>query len=288
MCRWRSLITSAAALSWRRAPPRRAGRLLQRTLVRERLGVVCDPQRARAVAVEAIGAAALVKNNPPDLINVALEMLVKSSLELPGFWTLDEMAARIRHEVNTTMFERVGARIALPDRVGLEDLLEVDGPGAKSAFSRLKRVAGRASWSAFREQVAHLRWVDSLGDSEAWLEGIAEPKIADFAGEAMAADAGVMRDVAPSKRTALLACMVHVARTRARDDLAEMFRAARRRPLSPLGAPARRRRRLLRRGSTFEALSEECRPARFRAAALLAVSGVSWLYPVRGLSKKSR
>jgi hypothetical protein len=47
--------------------------------------------------------------------------------------------------------------------------------------------------------------------------GIAESKIADVAGEAMAADAGVLRDVAPAKRTALLACMVHVARTRARD-----------------------------------------------------------------------
>ena len=32
-----------------------------------------------------------------------------------------------------------------------------------------------------------------------------------------------MRDVAPLKRTALLACMVHVARMRARDDPAEMF-----------------------------------------------------------------
>jgi hypothetical protein len=62
-----------------------------------------------------------------------------------------------------------------------------------------------------------------LGDTNAWLDGIAEFKIADFAGEAMAADTGVMRDVAPAKRTALLACMVHVARTRARDDLAQMF-----------------------------------------------------------------
>ena len=196
---------------------------LHRTLVRERLGVVCDPQRARAVAQDAIGGAALVKNHPPDLINVALEMLVKASLELPGFATLDELAARIRHEVNSAMFERVGARVALPDRIVLEGLLDVDGPGSKSAFHRLKQVAGRASWSGFREQVAHLRWVDSLGDTDAWLEGIAEAKIADFAGEAMAADAGVMRDVAPAKRIALLVCMVHVARTRARDDLAEMF-----------------------------------------------------------------
>jgi hypothetical protein len=144
---------------------------LHRTLVRERLRVVCDPQRAHEVVEEAIRAAALVKNHPPDLINVTLEMLVKSSLELPGFSTVDEIAARIRHDVNTAMFERVGARIALSDRIALEGLLDVDGPGSKSAFDRLKQAAGRASWSAFREQVAHLRWVDSLGDTDAWLEG---------------------------------------------------------------------------------------------------------------------
>ncbi|MCA1697478.1 MAG: DUF4158 domain-containing protein [Actinobacteria bacterium] len=195
----------------------------QRRLVRERLGVAHDPERARAVASDAIRSGALVKNHPPDLINVALEMLVKASLELPAFSTLDEIAGRIRREVNTMMFERVGGRIALGDRIALDELLEVGGPASKSAFHRLKQVAGRASWSAFREQVAHLRWVDSLGDTNAWLDAIAESKIADFAGEAMAADAGVMRDVAPAKRTALLACMVYVARTRARDDLAEMF-----------------------------------------------------------------
>ncbi|MCA1677607.1 MAG: hypothetical protein LC777_00995 [Actinobacteria bacterium] len=90
-------------------------------------------------------------------------------------------------------------------------------------YNRLKQAAGKASWSGFRDQVQHLRWVDSLGATAVWLEGIAEARIADFAGEAMAADAGVMRDVAPLKRLALLACVVHVARTRARDDLAEMF-----------------------------------------------------------------
>lgn len=104
----------------------------QHGLVRERVGVVHDPERARAVAAEAIRSAAEVKNNPPDLINVALEMLVKESLELPAFSTLDEMAGRIRREVNTAMFERIDSRIGLPDRVGLENLLEVAGPAAKS------------------------------------------------------------------------------------------------------------------------------------------------------------
>jgi len=195
----------------------------QRQLVRARLGVVHDPRRARAVAEAGIRGAAEVMNNPPDLINVALELLVKASLELPAFSTVDELASRVRREVNTGMFQRVAGRIALPDRVALEKLLEVLGPAPRTAFNRLKQPAGKASWSGFREQVEHLRWVDSLGDTGAWLDGIAESKIADFSGEAMAADAAVMRDVAPLKRIALLACMVHVARTRARDDLADMF-----------------------------------------------------------------
>lgn len=69
-----------------------------------RQGVTYDQQRARAVAAAAIREAALVKNHPPDLINVALERLVEASLELPAFSTLDEMAASIRAEVNAGIF----------------------------------------------------------------------------------------------------------------------------------------------------------------------------------------
>ena len=43
----------------------------QRELVRERVGAVFDPERARTVAVGAIRSAAELKNHPPDLINLA-------------------------------------------------------------------------------------------------------------------------------------------------------------------------------------------------------------------------
>ncbi|MFJ6459679.1 hypothetical protein ACIQM0_01150 [Streptomyces sp. NPDC091387] len=48
-------------------------------------------------------------------------------------------------------------------------------------------------------------------------------KIAGFAAEAGALDAAELRDYERGKRTALLVCLVHTARRRARDDLAEMF-----------------------------------------------------------------
>ena len=115
-----------------------------------------DPQRARAVAEAAIRSAAEVKNDPPDLINVALEMLVKASLELPAFSTLDEIASRVRLEVNTGMFDVSPAGSRCPTACGLENLLDVVGPAVKTPFNRLKQPAGKASWSGFREQVEHL------------------------------------------------------------------------------------------------------------------------------------
>jgi len=202
--------------------PRRTGRW-QQELVRERLGVVSDPERARSLAEQVIREEAEVKNHPPDLINVALEVMVRESLELPAFSTLNEIAARVRAEVNAAMFAQVVTRMTPGEVLRVNGLLEVLGPSGKSRFDGLKRVPGRASWSNFRGQVAHLAWVDSLGDSGRWFEGIAESKIADFAGEAHVADAAVMRDVSQPKRTALLACLVRVAQTRARDELAEMF-----------------------------------------------------------------
>src|SRR5450755_4892583 len=93
----RELALPAGTAAWCEARNVKA----QRQLVRGRLGVRHDPRRARAVAEAAVRSAAEVKNDPPDLINVALEMLVKASLELPAFSTVDELASRVRLAVNT-------------------------------------------------------------------------------------------------------------------------------------------------------------------------------------------
>ena len=114
----------------------------QRELIRERVGAVFDPERARALAEQAIRAEAEVKNHPPDLINVALEVLVREGLELPGFSTLDGIAARVRAEVNAGMFSRIVARMRQPEVLRVNRLLEVVGDG-KSRFDELKRSAGQ-------------------------------------------------------------------------------------------------------------------------------------------------
>jgi len=90
-------------------------------------------------------------------------------------------------------------------------------------FGRLKKPAQRATWLRFKAQAEHLSQVDALGDTGAWLKGIAPAKVADFAGEATAQDIDTLSRYDPVKRLALVACLVHAARMRARDDLAEML-----------------------------------------------------------------
>ena len=203
------------------AAPRTAKR--HRDFVRQRFGVVRNSAAARKVAAEAIREAAHARNQPPDLINIALERLVEGCFELPAFSTLDKMASRIRGEVNGEIFAGITGR-AGPSGVGsLQALLEPKGPRGKTDLDRLKRSAPRPTWTNFRKQLDQLRWVDGIGDAGRWVEPIAATKLADFAGEAEAADAGVLRDYGEAKQVAVLAALVHAAQAKARDDVAEMF-----------------------------------------------------------------
>ncbi|MEV0046908.1 Tn3 family transposase [Nocardia rhamnosiphila] len=196
---------------------------LHRKQVRARQGVRYDQRRARVIAAAAIRTAAQAKNHPPDLINVALERLLEASLELPAFSTLDEMATRIRAEVNAEIFTCIAERMGGDGRQRMQALLQAVGPDGRSMFNRLKKPAQRATWSRFKAQAEYLDQIDTLGDTTAWLEGFAPGKVADFAGEAAAQDAAAMGDYSPLKRVVLVACLVHSARMQARDDLAEML-----------------------------------------------------------------
>ena len=194
-----------------------------REFVRDRLGVTYDSAEVRGIAETAIRAAAQTKDNPADLINVALEELVRKGRELPGYTTLDKMVAKIRTEVNGKVFTAVAARITPAQRTRLTGLLRVDPSSRRSEFDRLKAPAKAASIGKFKLRLAHLAALDALGPTEAWLEGVPPGKISHFAGEARVTDVADFNRIGEDKRLTLLASLIHVLRTSARDEVTEMF-----------------------------------------------------------------
>ena len=194
-----------------------------RDYVRARVGVVWEPARAWEVAETAMRQALLGKDNPADVINVALEALSAAGCELPGYSTLDEMAAALRAEVNGGFCHLVAGWLDAAGRARLAALL-VAGPASRqSALPMLTRPAPRATVSRLKQHVAHLRRLDELGETGTWLRGVPAAKIAHFAGEAAVLDAGALAEIGPEKQLTLLACLVHTARMRARDEVVTMF-----------------------------------------------------------------
>jgi hypothetical protein len=110
----------AAELSGERAGPlgRQPDRMVRRCreLVRERAGAVWDPERVRAVAEAAMRQALQGKDNPADVINVALEVLSAQRCELPAYSTLDRMAGTLRAEVNGALHRLAALDAYLADR----------------------------------------------------------------------------------------------------------------------------------------------------------------------------
>jgi TnpA family transposase len=186
----------------------------QRTAVRQRTGLSYDKAKARKIAEAVMRSEAVSKNRPADLINIALEKVVEAGLELPGFTTLDALAAKVRTEVNASICMGIYDQLSEAHRERLLALLSEKDTSGTTKYNRLKQSAKAPTWTHFRAQAEHLGWVDELGETGVWLAGVASGKITDFAGEADAADAPGLRDYSLVKRLALLVCLVHKARMR--------------------------------------------------------------------------
>jgi len=186
--------------------------------------------KARHVAVTAVAEAAEVRDRPADLVNVAIEELVRGRFELPAFSTLDRLARRVRAVVNQRLFTMVSARLTAEQARAIDELLDPPPapPGqprrqARRAYHRLKQPPKRPTLSNFEELLAHLAWLETFGDPSRLLGGVPSAKVTQFAAEAKALDAAELNDHAPAKRRMLVLCRVARAQVTCRDDVAEMF-----------------------------------------------------------------
>lgn len=192
-------------------------------VIREYLGVTAYGTAARHVAVRAVYDAAQTMDNPADLINVALETLIKERYELPGFTTLDRLARRIRALVNRRFFLTIFQRLSAANCTRLDELLVVDPRSHRSLYNRLKQLPKRPTLTHLQDWLTHREWLLTLGETHAPLAGLPPIKLKHFAAEAKALDVAEIRDFSPPKRYTLLLCLLHRMRTQTQDHLAEMF-----------------------------------------------------------------
>ncbi len=80
-------------------------------LIRSYLQVIAYNKSASLLVDKTVTQSAYIRDNPADLINVALEDLVKNRYELPSFRELDRQVNHVRTRVNDTIFSETIKRL---------------------------------------------------------------------------------------------------------------------------------------------------------------------------------
>lgn len=109
------------------------------SIVREYLGVTAYGESARKAAMEASLEASTTRDDLVDIVNVAIEELIRHRYELPAFSSLVRIARSARSRINSEYHQLVNQRLTGNTRKGLAALTDRSGKNAKTAWDSLKR-----------------------------------------------------------------------------------------------------------------------------------------------------
>ncbi len=194
-----------------------------RKLIRDYLQIKPFNQAAMTLLSEKVTESALIMDNPADLINVALEELVKEQYELPSFQALDRQVNHLRTQINQQLFEQIIKRLDSETIETIQNLLESHPTEKLSPFNQLKQSPKRPSRNHLNDLLVHNRWLMSHGEVVQYLQQITSTKIKHFANEARALDAASIKEMNLAKRLTIVLCLIHTSQVNSYDDLVDMF-----------------------------------------------------------------
>ena len=191
--------------------------------IRTFLGVQPYGAAARHVIVRVMATAVQTKEAPADLVNVAVEELIRQHHELPVFDTLNRAARRMRAVIHRGFFQQVAAALDPALATTLADLFVVPPDSHRSPWDRPSDDPKSPTLKHLREWLDRLDWLRRWDAGADALHAIPAVKTQHFAAEAKTLDAARMRDVEPQKRLALTVALLAAQTARTRDDIAKML-----------------------------------------------------------------
>jgi TnpA family transposase len=194
-----------------------------RDAIRRYLNIKAYKEGGETVASDAIRKAAQTMGNPADLINAAIEELIRARIELPGFTTLDKLTQTIRTQVNETWYRDLLSRSTEADRQVLKAFPKKHDEQSQTDFTTLKESPGKPKLTEMRRIRDRLSWLTGLLDTQRLLEGIPTARIAQFAAEARSLEPDDIARYGDGHQFTLLCCFIHQATIETRDQLADIF-----------------------------------------------------------------
>jgi TnpA family transposase len=209
--------------NWVKAIPSERQRYAYQKAIREYLGVKHYDKDAQKLIATLVASEAEVKDHPADLINVAIEELVKERYELPAFSTFDRLIRHVRYLVNNRLFARVGVGLSPSEQIYLDQLLVGETEESIATLNLLKSPPKKTTLSGMKLLQNKFDALMTFGDAKRLLATITPTKVRYFAAQARAIDISEFQKNKESKRRTLLVCLLYEAQVKTRDYLVEMF-----------------------------------------------------------------
>lgn len=107
--------------------------------------------------IQALEMAVRAKHDLVNLINIAIEELVRQRFELPGFSTLDRAARTVRKAHLDKLYQQVSEALMPAERQHLTNLFKASDEG--TPWERLKQEPGKPLLSRLKDWTERLQWL---------------------------------------------------------------------------------------------------------------------------------
>jgi hypothetical protein len=148
-------VTGADLISYDLSGTRR--RHLQ--VIRAHLQISADGAAMRNAMEQAMRDACESKDDLIDLINIALEQLIRQCYELPAFSTFERTAKRIRAESASALHTQVAENLTRAEQDAIDRLFVVDPETEESTWMALKVDPKNPTLSHFEEVMDRATWL---------------------------------------------------------------------------------------------------------------------------------
>ncbi len=162
---------------WVKAIPTERQRRNYQQGIREYLGVKSYDKAAQKLIAVVVSSAAEVKDHPADLINIAIEELVKERYELTTFNSLDRLVGHVRSITNNRLFQRVSQSLSRDEQAYLDQLLLGETSESIVTLNLLKSPHKSAKLSQIKQLQTKFNSLMTFGDAKRSLSSITPAKV---------------------------------------------------------------------------------------------------------------
>lgn len=191
------------------------------SIIRDYLQITAFNPKAHEAMLTALTMAVQAKYDLVDLINIAIEELVRQRFELPGFSTLERAARTVRKAHLEQLYQQVSEALTSAERQHLANLFKESDDG--TPWERLKQEPGKPLLSRLKDWTERLQWLTTFSVSSTALVGIPPIKVQQFAAEAQTLDAARMKALPLAKQATLAVALLTQQYGQTLDDVTEMF-----------------------------------------------------------------